>query len=271
MNAGFVYALLALSMNFLASSAFAALVIEVDKSAQTLTVSRDGETLHSWPVSTGKSGYATPSGNFTAFRMEAEHYSKEWDDAPMPHSVFFTKRGHAIHGSHEVKRLGSPASHGCVRLAPENAAKLFALVKAEGLSNTQVVLSGSEQIALERSKASRNASTAARAPNRQASGRGRPDGPQTRSARLPRPPSRQLSPNDYYAQPGYAQHRYVETRYGYSTQAYEFPRTANRYYAPAESYRPRYAVPRDYGSRYVEPQERAPRPAPYDGRGLFFN
>ena len=117
MNAGFVYALMALSMSFLASSAFAALVIEVDKSAQTLTVSRDGETLHSWPVSTGKSGYATPSGNFTAFRMEAEHYSKEWDDAPMPHSVFFTKQGHAIHGSYEVKRFGSLASHGCVRLA----------------------------------------------------------------------------------------------------------------------------------------------------------
>ena len=71
--------------------------------------------------------------------MEAEHFSKEWDDAPMPHSVFFTKQGHAIHGSFDTKRLGSPASHGCVRLAPANAAKLFALVKQEGLANTQVV------------------------------------------------------------------------------------------------------------------------------------
>ena len=180
MNAGFVYALLALSMNFLASSAFAALVIEVDKSAQTLTVSRDGETLHSWPVSTGKSGYATPSGNFTAFRMEAEHYSKEWDDAPMPHSVFFTKRGHAIHGSYHVKRLGSPASHGCVRLAPDNAAKLFALVKEEGLPNTQVILTGSEQIALERKK-TRAASNDRRPPDRQ-SERGRADGCKKRAA-----------------------------------------------------------------------------------------
>ena len=136
MHASFVSALLALSMSFLASPARAALVIAVDKSAQTLTVTRDGETLHTWPVSTGKSGYATPSGNFTAFRMAAEYYSKEWDDAPMPHSVFFTKQGHAIHGSYEVKRLGSPASHGCVRLAPENAAKLFALVKEKGLPNT---------------------------------------------------------------------------------------------------------------------------------------
>src|SRR5215203_4924427 len=173
MNAGLVVGLLSLGMSFLASSAFAALVIEVDKSAQTLTVTRDGETLHTWPVSTGKSGYATPSGNFTAFRMAAEHYSKEWDDAPMPHSVFFTKRGHAIHGSLEVKRLGSPASHGCVRLAPANAAKLFALVKDEGLPNTQVVLTGSEQIALERMKTQRAAGSTRPPPGRQASARGR--------------------------------------------------------------------------------------------------
>src|SRR5215207_5544391 len=148
MNAGLVVGLLSLGMRFLASSAFAALVIEGYKSAQTLTVTRDGETLHTWPVSTGKSGYATPSGNFTAFRMAAEYYSQEWDDAPMPHSVFFTKQGHAIHGSYEVKRLGSPASHGCVRLAPANAAVLFALVTEEGLPNTKVVLTGSEQVAL---------------------------------------------------------------------------------------------------------------------------
>ena len=136
MRAPIVWAL-AFGLCSLASPAFAALLIKVNKSAQMLTVTCDGQTLHTWPVSTGKSGYATPSGSFTAFRMEAEHYSKEWDDAPMPHSVFFTKQGHAIHGSYEVKRLGSPASHGCVRLAPGNAAKLFALVKAEGLENTK--------------------------------------------------------------------------------------------------------------------------------------
>ena len=262
MNAGFVYALLALSMSFLASSAFAALVIEVDKSAQTLTVTRDGETLHSWPVSTGKSGYATPSGNFTAFRMEAEHYSKEWDDAPMPHSVFFTKRGHAIHGSYHVKRLGSPASHGCVRLAPENAAKLFALVKEEGLPNTQVILTGSEQIALERMK-TRAASNDRRPPDRQ-SERGRADGVQkTRSARLPRPPSVQSIPDDGYARPDWAGPRYVERRYGYSTQAYE-PRP--RHYSTEGPY----LAPRDPARRYADPYER-PSYVPYEGRGLFFN
>jgi lipoprotein-anchoring transpeptidase ErfK/SrfK len=54
------------------------------------------------------------------------HFSKEWDDAPMPHSIFFTQRGHAIHGSYETPHLGTAASHGCVRLNPGNAAKLFA-------------------------------------------------------------------------------------------------------------------------------------------------
>lgn len=69
-------------------------------------------------------------------------YSKEWDDAPMPHAVFFTKKGHAIHGTNEVKRLGKPASHGCVRLDPQNAATLYDLVKQNGLENTDVVLMG---------------------------------------------------------------------------------------------------------------------------------
>ena len=115
-----------------------------------MTVSRDGEALYTWPVSTGRIGHATPSGAFTAFRMEADHYSKEWDDAPMPHSIFFTKVGHAIHGTYETKKLGTPASHGCVRLSPAHAATLFAMVKQDGVINTRVVLTGSEQVALAR-------------------------------------------------------------------------------------------------------------------------
>ena len=83
-------------------TAQAEILITVDKSAQRMTVARDGEALYTWPVSTGRSGYATPSGSFTPFRMEADHYSKEWDDAPMPHSIFFTKIGHAIHGSYHM-------------------------------------------------------------------------------------------------------------------------------------------------------------------------
>ena len=73
-----------------------------------MTVLRDGAILHSWPVSTGRTGFATPSGSYTTFRMEADHYSKEWDDAPMPHSIFFTTVGHAIHDSYSIKILGRP-------------------------------------------------------------------------------------------------------------------------------------------------------------------
>jgi len=118
------------------------LVISINKVSQKMTVSLDGDTLHRWPVSTGARGYDTPSGNFRPFRMEKEHYSKEWDDAPMPHSIFFTGRGHAVHGSYHVKSLGRRASHGCVRLAPDNAAKLFALVQKTGMSNTRVIVKG---------------------------------------------------------------------------------------------------------------------------------
>ncbi len=154
-----LFGVVAVSLACTVSSATAALLITVNKSTQSLTVTRDGKVLHRWRVSTGRPNYGTPSGTFTAFRMEAEHFSKEWDDAPMPHSVFFTKQGHAIHGSYDTKRLGSPASHGCVRLAPANAATLFALVKQEGLSNTRVVLTGSEQVALARAKAERTANS----------------------------------------------------------------------------------------------------------------
>jgi hypothetical protein len=74
--------------------------------------------------------------------MEEDHYSKEFDDAPMPHSIFFTKLGHAIHGTLDARHLGSAASHGCVRLSTANAAKLYALVEEQGLPNTKVVITG---------------------------------------------------------------------------------------------------------------------------------
>ena len=118
------------------------LVITINKSSQKMTVTLDGDTLYRWPVSTGARGYDTPAGNFRPFRMERDHFSKEWDDAPMPYSIFFTGEGHAVHGSYHVKSLGKRASHGCVRLHPNNAAKLFALVQKTGMSNTRVIVRG---------------------------------------------------------------------------------------------------------------------------------
>ncbi len=132
-----------LGLAFMSNAALAARVeIIINKVSQKMTVKVDGETEYVWPVSTGAAGYETPGGTYRPFRMEAEHFSKEWDDAPMPHSIFFTPRGHAIHGSFYVKSLGRRASHGCVRLHPDNAKILFDLVRDSGMSNTSVTLRG---------------------------------------------------------------------------------------------------------------------------------
>lgn len=120
-----------------------AVLVYIDKTNQQMTVSLDGIERYRWPVSTGRAGYSTPSGTYTATSMNEIWYSKEWDNAPMPHSIFFMRDGHAIHGSYDVKNLGKPVSHGCVRISPENAAVLYDLVQENGLENTKVVLTGS--------------------------------------------------------------------------------------------------------------------------------
>jgi hypothetical protein len=125
-----------------AEPASASLLITVDKSTQRMSVAQDGVELYNWPVSTGVRGRDTPSGEFKPFRMEKDHFSREWDDAPMPNSIFFTMQGHAIHGSSHTKYIGRPASHGCVRLEPRNAETLWHLVKHEKMANTRVVLTG---------------------------------------------------------------------------------------------------------------------------------
>jgi lipoprotein-anchoring transpeptidase ErfK/SrfK len=117
-------------------------VATIDKGTQSMSVFVDGVEKYNWPVSTGIAGYSTPSGNYTTRSMNKIWYSKQWDNAPMPHAVFFTKKGHAIHGTNETKNLGRPASHGCVRLSPKNAETFFNLVKDVGLENTEVVLTG---------------------------------------------------------------------------------------------------------------------------------
>ncbi len=128
----------------------ASVVVTIDKSTQRMTVEVDNHLRWIWPVSTGQLAHDTPSGRYTAFRMEADHFSKEWDDAPMPHSIFFSPTGHAIHGYLNTRRIGSPVSHGCVRLEPANAAKLYELVEQQGLPNTKVVVTGDVHLALAR-------------------------------------------------------------------------------------------------------------------------
>src|SRR6202163_5102327 len=151
-------------MLFTAGAAQAKIDITIDKNAQLMTVAVDGVERYHWPVSTGIPSRETPNGNFRAFRMEEDHFSKEFDDAPMPHSIFFTKIGHAIHGTDSESRLGTPASHGCVRLSRANASTLYALVEKEGVLKTTVTLTGSSQIALARNPRTRTTAVARRDP-----------------------------------------------------------------------------------------------------------
>src|SRR3984885_8722062 len=143
-------------MVFAAGAAHAKVSITVDKDAQMMTVAVDGVERYQWPVSTGIPSRETPAGSFRAFRMEQDHYSKEFDDAPMPHSIFFTKVGHAIHGTESEGRLGTPVSHGCVRISRANATTLYALVQQQGVLNTTVMLTGSSRIALARNPGPRS-------------------------------------------------------------------------------------------------------------------
>ena len=120
-------------------SADAGVDVHIDKSTQRMYVAVDGVTRYVWAVSTGASGYDTPGGSFRPFRMERDHFSREWDNAPMPYSIFY-RGGYAIHGTYNINRLGSPASHGCVRLHISNARELFSLVQEFGKDATQIVI-----------------------------------------------------------------------------------------------------------------------------------
>jgi lipoprotein-anchoring transpeptidase ErfK/SrfK len=130
------------AMLALCASAQAELLVSDNKSAQIMTVVVDGQKLYDWPVSTGGTGYDTPSGAFRPFRMEIDHTSDEYDDAPMPYSIFFTMVGTAVHGTLDERNLGHAVSHGCIRLSVKNAATLWALVKQQKMANTTVVVSG---------------------------------------------------------------------------------------------------------------------------------
>jgi lipoprotein-anchoring transpeptidase ErfK/SrfK len=112
-------------------------LIQVDKRSQRMIVYVDGEKRYSFRVSTGRRGHETPGGAYGVKRLEAMHYSRKYDDAPMPHAIFF-RGGYAIHGTAAVGRLGHPASHGCVRLSNRDAATLYALVQRAGQRNVRI-------------------------------------------------------------------------------------------------------------------------------------
>jgi L,D-transpeptidase-like protein len=233
-----LFAVTGLALLGYADAAQAKISITVDKNAQQMTVAVDGVTRYHWPVSTGNPSHETPNGNFRTFRMEEDHYSKEFDDAPMPHAIFFTKAGHAIHGTDSVGRLGTPASHGCVRLSRANASTLYALVQRDGVLNTTVTLTGSSQIALARNPRSRSATTAVARRN---------VAPQVDAAGEPVV----LDPQQYYprqiAPQVRADDRYIYPSDGSSNEArYPAPRYQRQYNAQSDQqyyqgYQPQYA------------------------------
>ncbi|MGZ5875565.1 MAG: L,D-transpeptidase [Bradyrhizobium sp.] len=235
---------------FATGAAQANVSITVDKNAQQMTVAVDGVERYHWPVSTGIPSYETPNGSFRTFRMEEDHYSKEFDDAPMPHSIFFTKIGHAIHGTESESRLGTPASHGCVRLSRANATTLYELVQKEGVLKTTVTLTGSSQIALSRNPRSRaNTAVARRDPAQQYA-------PQYNAAGAPVviTPQAQADPNYIYPADG-------------SSDVARYPAPRSRRLYNAQAY-PQQQQQQYYYDRGYAPQVNAPRPY-YQSRGLF--
>jgi hypothetical protein len=246
-----------------------------------MTVAVDGVERYQWPVSTGIPSYETPNGSFRTFRMEQDHFSKEFDDAPMPNSIFFTKIGHAIHGTDFEGRLGTPASHGCVRLSKANAATLYAMVEKDGVLNTTVTLTGSSQIALARNPRTRPNTAVARrdpAPEYAPQYNAAAGDPVVLAPQLPAP--REIAPLAQprgvapLPQPQVQQPQVQQSDDGYIYPAdgssdvarYPAPRSSRRLYDAQANPQQQYYNNRGYAPQYGQ-QVYAPRP--YQPRGLF--
>ncbi len=118
-------------------AAHASISVRIKLSQQTMSVAVDGSNIATWPVSTARRGYRTPVGSYQPYSLQRMHYSKLYDYTPMPYSIFFNG-GYAIHGTTEIRNLGRPVSHGCIRLSPGNARSLFELVQSHGRQNTTI-------------------------------------------------------------------------------------------------------------------------------------
>lgn len=128
---------------FLIDYARADVFITVVKAEQMMYVETPTETFE-WPVSTARRGYHTPTGDFKPYALKKMHYSKKYDNSPMPNSIFF-HGGYAIHATYDLKHLGRPASHGCIRLSPQDAKWLYQIVQENGKENTHIrIVDGGE-------------------------------------------------------------------------------------------------------------------------------
>ena len=120
-----------------ANASAARLEAWIDISDQRMKVYKNGLLRHSWKISTARRGYRTPTGTYKPTRMHKMWHSRKYNMSPMPHSIFF-HGGYAVHGTNEIKSLGRPASHGCVRLHPDNARTLFRMVEQVGRANARI-------------------------------------------------------------------------------------------------------------------------------------
>jgi len=256
----YLVALAGLMLFAATGAAQAKIAITVDKNNQMMTVAVDGVERYHWPVSTGNPSHETPDGSFRTFRMEADHFSKEFDDAPMPHSIFFTREGHAIHGTGSEGQLGAPVSHGCVRLSRANAATLYEMVEKDGVLNTTVTLTGSSQIALARNPRPRgNTAVARRDPaDPYAQQYNAAGDPVVLTPQQPAPAQYpQERPDDGYIYPADGSQDMAR---------YPAPRSSRRLY-DAQAY-PQPQSQYNDNRGYAAPQVYAPRPY-YQQRGLF--
>ena len=135
----FLAAFAVLAFAQLPAASAATITANMSISTQTMTVMHRGTVIGRWPVSTARRGKVTPTGSWSAKWLSRYHKSSRYNNAPMPYSIFYNGN-YAVHGTYQTKKLGRPASSGCVRLAPAHAKQLFALVKAEGLENTRIII-----------------------------------------------------------------------------------------------------------------------------------
>ncbi len=117
------------------------LTAKIDLATQKMVVSEAGDAKYTWAISSGTEEHPTPRGTFRPQWTAKMWYSKKYDNAPMPNAVFIHD-GVAIHATFATGMLGRPASHGCIRLSPANAATFYKLVNKHGTKMTRVSVFG---------------------------------------------------------------------------------------------------------------------------------
>ncbi|HEX6660507.1 MAG TPA: L,D-transpeptidase family protein [Sphingomicrobium sp.] len=113
-------------------------LVYVDLTRQIATVYRNGFRIAVTTVSTGRPGFATPTGVFTILQRDANHHSSKYNDAPMPFTERLTWQGVALHAG---GLPGYPSSHGCVHLPLQFAKLLFGI---ESLGGTVIIAGGGD-------------------------------------------------------------------------------------------------------------------------------